>query len=181
MYTKLEEGIHFVFKVFNDKKRIKEDISLAFHSVSVAMMLMNENCDEETVLSGLLHDVIEDSTYTYDDLKEKFGTQIANNVLILSEDQNIVDFKERKKEFIKQIRNSSDNIVLIELVDKLQNLLSDYEGYQKEGKDAIATLTTTYEMNKWYYLELLQLFEERIQNNKLLDRYREIVTIYFKE
>ena len=38
MYSKLEEIIHFVFKAFEGKKRIKEDIDLAFHSISVGFI-----------------------------------------------------------------------------------------------------------------------------------------------
>lgn len=181
MYTEIEEAVHFIFSVFNGKKRIKEDISLAFHSISVAVMLLEEKCDYETILTGLLHDVLEDSATTYDDLKIKFGEKIASNVLLLSEKQEIIDFKERKQEFISRISESPQKIVLIEIADKLQNLLSDYELYKKDGKKALATLNTTYEMNKWYYFELLHLFENRISDSNLLNRYREIVNIYFND
>lgn len=181
MYTELEEAIHFVFLAFNNKKRLKEDINLAFHSVSVATMLLEEKCDYNTILAGLLHDIIEDTDYTYEDLKIKFGIKIADAVLMVSEKIEIIDYKMRKEEFINRISKAPDNIILIEIADKLQNLLSDYELYQKDGKKALATLNITYDMNKWYYLELLKLFEERITNSKLLDRYREIVNIYFKD
>ena len=180
MYTELEEAIHFVFKAFNNKKRIKEDISLAFHSISVATMLIEEGCSYETVLIGLLHDIIEDTDYTYDDLKIKYGEHVADSVLLLSEKQDILDFKERKMEFISRIRKADDNIMLVEVADKLHNLLSDYDKFQKHGKEALATLNTTYEMNRWYYLEMLKLFDNRITNSNLLDRYRNIVDIYFK-
>ena len=181
MYTELEDAIHFVFVAFNNQKRIKEDINLAFHSVSVAAMLAEEKCNYETILIGLLHDIIEDTDYTYDDLKNMYNDTIADSVLLLSEKQNIIDFKERKLEFISRISKANENIILIEIADKLHNLLSDYEKFQKYGKEALATLDTTYEMNKWYYLEMLKLFESKITNSKLLERYKDIVNIYFKE
>lgn len=182
MYTIEEEAIHFVFKAFNDMKRKKEDIALAFHSISVATMLLNENYDKEIVLTGLLHDIIEDSEYTYDDIKEKFGETIANNVVMLSENQTIEGFEERKNEFIERLTKVPDYIIIVELADKLQNLLSDYELFKKEGKKALATNSTTYEMSKWFYLEMLKLFESRIkEENNLLNRYKEIINIYFKD
>lgn len=179
MYTELESAIHFVFIAFNNKKRIKEDINVAFHSITVATMLKEEQCDYDTVLTGLLHDIIEDTNYTYEDLKHRFGKKIADNVLMISENKKITDFKLRKQEFIDRLCKVPDNIIKVEIADKLHNLLSDYELYKKEGKNALATLNTTYEMNKWYYLELLKVFENRITNSKLLDRYKEIVNIYF--
>ena len=43
-------------------------------------MLMEEGCSKEIVLSGLLHDVIEDGNCTYEEVKFKFGKVIADNV-----------------------------------------------------------------------------------------------------
>lgn len=181
MYTLEEEAVHFLFKVFNNKKRFKEDIALAFHSVSVAVMLLENGCSKEIVLSGLLHDTLEDSDCSYDELKMKFGKNIADNVMMLSEDVSISDFKQRKIEFINRIYNIPLDLIIIEIADKLQNLLSDYDLFKKEGKKALATLSTTYEMNKWYYNEMLKLFESRVTNSKLLDRYREMIDIYFND
>lgn len=180
MYTKFEEAIYFVFKAFNNKKRVKEDIDMAYHSVSVAVMLIEDGCDYDTILTGLLHDIIEDTNYTYDDLKEKFGTVIADNVLLVSENEDITDFRKRKEEFISRISTASNNIIKVEIADKLHNLLSDYELFKKSGKNALETQKVTYEMNKWYYLEMLKVFEKSFTNSKLLERYKEIVNIYFK-
>ena len=179
MYTREEEAIHYMFKALNNQKRKKEDIALAFHSVSVAAMLLEEGCSKEIVLSGLLHDVIEDGNCTYEEVSIKFGKDIADNVMMLSEDVSIKDFKMRKIEFMNRLKDVPRDIVIAEIADKLQNLLSDYELYKRDGKSALATLSTTYEMNKWYYLEMLKIFEKRIDNSKLLDRYRKIVNIYF--
>ena len=179
MYSIEEEAIHYMFKALNGQKRKKEDIALAFHSVSVAAMLLEEGCSKEVVLSGLLHDVIEDGNCTYEEVSIKFGKDIADNVMMLSEDVSIKDFKTRKIEFMNRLKDVPRDIVIAEIADKLQNLLSDYELFKRDGKVALATLSTTYEMNKWYYLEMLKIFEKRIDNSKLLDRYREIVNIYF--
>lgn len=180
MYTRLEEVIHFVFKAFKGKKRIKEDIDLSFHSICVGEMLKEIGMNEDIVITGYLHDIIEDTNYDYEYLKNKYGEVIANNVSYLSENRDIKDFKERKIEFINRLDSQdNDELIVVEIADKLHNLLSDYELYKKNGKDALATLSTTYDMNKWYYLEMLKLFEKRVSNNKLLDRYKEIVSIYF--
>lgn len=181
MYNKIEETIHFVFEAFKGKKRIKEDIELAFHSICVGTMLMEYNYNEEMVITGLLHDIIEDTKYDYDYLKDKYGLKIANNVLALSENKKISSFIDRKKEFIERVDKFDENLIIIELVDKLHNLISDYELYKKIGKEAVATKNTSYEMNKWYYGELKNIFINRIdEKNELLIRYNEIYNIYFE-
>lgn len=180
MYTRLEEVIHFVFKAFKGKKRIKEDIDLSFHSICVGTMLKEIGMNEDIVITGYLHDIIEDTNYDYEYLKNKYGEVIASNVMYLSENRSIKDFKERKLEFINRLDSQdNDELIVVEIADKLHNLLSDYELYKRDGRDALATLSTTYEMNKWYYFEMLNLFEKRFSNNKLLDRYKEIISIYF--
>jgi len=96
MYSKEEQAIKFVAKAFENKKRIKEDIDLSFHSISVGFMLKSIGCSENIVVSGLLHDIIEDTNYQYNDILNMFGKTIADNVLSLSEKQDIDDFKEKK-------------------------------------------------------------------------------------
>ena len=179
MYNREEEIIHFIFKAFDGLRRIKEDIDLVFHSVMVGNMLKNINCDEQTIYIGYLHDVIEDTNYTYDDLLNKYGKKIADGVLSLSEDKSIHDYKERKTNFINKIENADKNILLVELADKLQNLLSDYDLFIKAGKESLITEADNYENLKWYYKKLQKLFNDKLDNNQLLDRYNNIVNLYF--
>lgn len=179
MYNTLEEAVRLVVKAFDGKKRAKEDIGLSFHSITVGFMLMDAGCDEETVLSGLLHDIIEDTSYNYDYLVEHFGKDVADNVLAISEDMSISDWKERKIAFIKNLATKSEKVIMVEVADKLHNLLSDYELWKIKGNDGLASIHATFEMNRWYYLEMKRLFNEKLKSNCLLDRYNNICKIYF--
>lgn len=180
MYSNTERAIKLVIKAFENQKRIKEDINLSVHSITVGFMLKEIECDETTVISGLLHDIIEDTEFDYNYIKDNFGQEVADNVLIVSEDMNIKEWKQRKIVFLEKMYEQSENIILIELADKLHNLISDYDLWTKNGKQALATLNISYEDNKWYYLEMQKLFNEKLKENKLLFRYNEIVNIYFK-
>lgn len=180
MYELEEEIIHFVFIAFEGMKRKKENVALAFHSIMVGNMLKNLGCDEKTICIGFLHDIIEDTSYTYNDLVLKFGVEIANGVLQLTEDRTIFNYLDRKKAFIKQLELVDDNILLIEVADKLQNLLSDYEQYKIKGKQFLITETNSFDELRWFYLELKKIFNYRIKNNKLLDRYNQITFEYFE-
>lgn len=180
MFTKEEDVIHFIFKAFHNQRRIKEDIEMVYHSIMVGAMLKNENCDLETVLIGYLHDIIEDTEYDYDYLKVRYGKDIADGVLLVSEDKTIKDYKKRKRKFLNKLKKASDNILMIELADKLQNLLSDYNLYLKKGKDCLNTEARNYDEVKWYYLEFKKLFNDRLSCN-MLDRFNQIVEVYFEE
>lgn len=179
MYTKEEEVIHFIFLAFKGLKRKKEDIDLAFHSIMVGNMLKTISCDETTILVGYLHDIIEDTDYTYDILLKKYGKEIADRVNFLSEDKTIEDYTKRKSKFISKLKTADKSILLVEIADKLQNLISDYDLYLKNGKKSLITEADNYNNLKWYYTELQKLFNERINDNPLLDRYNNIMQIYF--
>ena len=180
MYSNEETAIKFVIKAFEGQKRIKEDIDMSFHSISVGYMLKSIGCSEEIIISGFLHDIIEDTSYDYEYIKDNFGKKIANNVLILSEDITIKDFYKRKEVFIEKILQSNEDILLIELADKLHNLLSDYDLWKEKGNAALKTLDTTYEMNKWFYLKFKEIFNNRLKENELLSRYNNITKLYFE-
>lgn len=102
MYTSEEEILHFIFIAFQGMKRKKENIDLVFHSVMVGNMLKNINSSEVIINTGYLHDIIEDTNYTYEDIANKFGKQLADNVSKLSEDKTITDYKDRKQDLFNE-------------------------------------------------------------------------------
>ena len=181
MYQTEEEIIHFVFKAFDGKRRKKEDIALAFHSIMVGNMLKNLGCDDEIVYIGYLHDIIEDTKCTYDEILEKYGKRIADGIAALSEDKTIKSYKERKENFLNSLSKIDDDLLVVEVADKLQNLISDYDLYLKAGKESLITEANNFANLKWYYLSLQKIFNERLDSNALLDRYNEIVNIYFSD
>ena len=180
MYTFEEDILHFIFIAFKGLKRKKEDIDLVFHSVMVGNMLKNIGCSENIVYTGYLHDIIEDTKYSYEDLKERYGKELADNVQKLSENTKILNYKERKEEFINRLKTYNNNLILVELADKLQNLVSDYSLFLSLGKDALPTEAKTYEEIKWFYTELKKIFNEKLEENSLLERYNDIYEKYFK-
>jgi (p)ppGpp synthase/HD superfamily hydrolase len=182
MYNTIEDAIHFAFIAHKNQKRKREDIEAIFHPISVGMMLSSCGCNESTVISGILHDVIEDTEYSYDDISKKFGKDIADTVLLISEDISITDWRSRKESFVDKISKSESDIALIECADKLHNLLSDYGLYQEIGKDIFKTSSTTFDNLSWFHNKILSIAKEKVDNtNDLLRRYEEMVKYYFDE
>lgn len=181
MYTFEEDILHFIFIAFKGLKRKKEDIDLVFHSVMVGNMLKNIGCSENIVYTGYLHDIIEDTKYSYEDLKERYGKELADNVQKLSENTKILNYKERKEEFINRLKTYNNNLILVELADKLQNLVSDYSLFLSLGKEVLPSEAKTYEEIKWFYTELKRIFNEKLRDNSLLERYNNIYEKYFND
>ncbi len=179
MYNLEESIIHFVFLAFQDKKRKKEYIDMSFHSIMVGAMLKSAGYSDRIVNIGYLHDVIEDTDYTYEDISTKFGKDIADGVKEVSELSENGTWREKKEKFFKNLEKSSNDIIAVELADKLQNLLSDYELFLANGENSLLTESDNLDNFKWYYTSLQKLFNDRLENNVLLDRYNNIIEVYF--
>ena len=99
------------------------------HPFEVCKSLIDLKLDTETVITGLLHDVIEDTTYSSDQLTEEFGSSISNLVDGLTK----IDFLEEKKitksekeaeNFRKLLISTAKDIrvLIIKLADRLHNI-----------------------------------------------------------
>ncbi len=77
--------------------------------------------DEEILCAGWLHDTIEDTDTTFDDLFEQFGSRVAVLVSTLSKDMSLTR-KQREQIYVKQLKEASFDAKLIKLCDISANL-----------------------------------------------------------
>jgi (p)ppGpp synthase/HD superfamily hydrolase len=71
---------------------------------------------------GLLHDVVEDTTWTVGDVDARFGRAVAELVLAVSEDDAIGDYRARKRALREQIARAGADAIDIALADKVATL-----------------------------------------------------------
>jgi len=77
--------------------------------------------DEDVLCSGWLHDTIEDTDATFDDLYERFGKKVAVLVFSLSKDKKLRK-KEREQLYVKQLKDAPMDAKIIKLCDISANL-----------------------------------------------------------
>ncbi len=80
----------------------------------------------ELVLAGLLHDTIEDTETTYDELVSEFGTVVADLVTEVTDDKSL-EKTERKRRQVETAPSKSDRAKMIKIADKTSNLQSMIE------------------------------------------------------
>ena len=93
------------------------------HPLALASVLAVEGCieDSDVICAALLHDTIEDTNTTAEDLVETFGAKVAAIVLEVTDDKSL-DKAVRKEEQVKHAPHISREAKLVKLADKICNL-----------------------------------------------------------
>lgn len=94
-----------------------------YHPIDLASLLWTEAGihDAEVLAAAILHDTIEDTTTTYDDLEERFGKAVADIVGEVTDDKSLPK-AERKKRQVEHARHLPHKARLVKLADKTCNL-----------------------------------------------------------
>lgn len=117
------KALQFASEAHKDQRRKDAEYTPYInHPIEVIRILTGVNVDDEAVLAAaLLHDVIEDTKYTYVDLLDTFNKDIADLVLDCTDDKTLPK-QERKLLQITHTATLSDRAKLIKLADKIANL-----------------------------------------------------------
>ena len=77
-----EKAKIFAIKAHKGQIRKSEpDKPMIIHPISVGLLLEEYGYDDEVIAAGFLHDVVEDTKYTLEDIKKEFGDEVANLVM----------------------------------------------------------------------------------------------------
>lgn len=74
------------------------------------------------VLCAVLHDTIEDTSTTYEEITALFGTDVANGVQALSKSSSLPSKEEKMKDSLERIRQQPNEIWMVKLADRITNL-----------------------------------------------------------
>ena len=143
---KIAGAYHFAYGAHGNQAR-KSGEPYIMHPVSVAIILAKLKQDTSTICAALLHDVIEDTKYTYNDIAEHFGDEVA----LIVEGVTKVSGAEKhaQKElyeantYRKMILSASKNTrtIIVKLADRLHNLLTlDALSFSRQSAIAAETL-----------------------------------------
>jgi GTP pyrophosphokinase len=117
-----------------------------FHPLAVAGILADLRLDLETVITGLLHDTVEDTSVTLEDIKREFGDSVANLVDGVTKISKL-NFKTSTQQQGENIRKmivamgKDVRVILVKLADRLHNMRTlNHMSYEKQARIAAETL-----------------------------------------
>ena len=120
------KAYNFASEAHKDQRRESGEPYIV-HPVEVACILAEMGMDTSTIAAGLLHDVIEDTNYSYQDIEREFSTEIANLVEGVTK-LGQIQYKTKEEQQADNVRKmlmamSKDvRVMLIKLADRLHNM-----------------------------------------------------------
>lgn len=149
-------ALRFARRVHRGQHRKQTGEKFVQHPIAVADLLTHAGYGGPMISAAYLHDVLEHADVELDELRERFGPEVAGLVDALSEDPDIDGYGARKRDLRRQILESGGDSVVIYSADRVANM-RDWRKVAPEDRPAIGErLGTTLE-------ERLQLWSEDVE------------------
>lgn len=143
--NKIREAYKYAEYLHEGQKRQSGEPYI-IHPLNVAYILSEMHADKDTICAALLHDTLEDTNTTYEEIREKFGNEVAklvNGVTKISKmnyntkkEQNLANTRKIITSITQDVR-----IIIIKLADRLHNMRTiQYKTIEKQLENANETL-----------------------------------------
>jgi (p)ppGpp synthase/HD superfamily hydrolase len=166
----------------NQVRKTDESLPYISHPFSVAWILSGYTNDEDTIMAGLLHDILEDVPgCCFEDLSRDFGAEAAGIVKELTEDKdpNVPEdgratWKYRKEKYLRSLEHVSENALMVCAADKMHNLQSMVEAQGEQGDKVWKKFNASPVQLLWFHEEVLKVLERRLQSDIVRDYEKEL-------
>ena len=187
MLDVLEQAVQFAVDAHQGMIRKSAGMPYILHPLEVACIAGTMTTDREVLAAAVMHDVVEDTGHTLEEIRERFGECVAD--LVASESENkrpelpsSETWRIRKEESLAELEVSGREVQIIWLADKLSNMRSFYRSYLKHGK----ALWEKFNMKDtaqqaWYYDTIARLTRDELGETLAWKEYDWLTHIVFEE
>ncbi|MBQ7660329.1 MAG: bifunctional (p)ppGpp synthetase/guanosine-3',5'-bis(diphosphate) 3'-pyrophosphohydrolase [Alphaproteobacteria bacterium] len=180
LYQALSFAVNHHGKVYQVRK--STNIPYIIHPVGVMEILLEYTDDVEIIQAGILHDILEDTEGTEQEIEQAFGVRVKNLVVGASEpNHDTLDWQSRKEHTISEVSKSADfDTLLVICADKLHNFKTIISDYEKMGEKVWQKFHQGKEKQLWYYSQMAKAILNRYPENKLFQEFYQTVENFKK-
>ncbi|MCZ7557159.1 MAG: HD domain-containing protein [Bacteroidia bacterium] len=171
---RLEQALRTAFRLHEGQRR-KSDPTLPYttHLVHVACIVAAHDFDEDVIIAALLHDSIEDTAYTAEELAADFGDEVYRIVMEVTENKAL-RWEARKSAYIEGVRGASPQGKAVCCADKIHNLSSILEAERQQGEALWGVFSRGRDRTLRFYEDVLDAIAHG-WSHPMLEVYRAVV------
>ncbi|WKA60499.1 HD domain-containing protein [Planococcus shenhongbingii] len=166
MENLIEKAIQFAAVKHAGQLRKGTDIPYISHPFAVGMMLQKAGESDEVVAAGILHDTLEDTATTEEEVKVVFGEIVLELIKSASEPDKTLPWEDRKRHTISKLASLSRNELAIITADKLHNLRSIRMDLEDLGEGVWDRFNRGKQQQAWYYLGIAEALAEALADRR---------------
>jgi hypothetical protein len=168
---RFDEALAFAVRAHNSvqQERKGTDFPYVAHPIRVAEILDRFELDDDVIVAGFLHDTIEDTGVTAEEIGLEFGSPVAELVVAASEADKSLPWKERKQHTLDQLkRETRANVLALVAADKLDNIRSLSDTLRHLGSEKTWKLFNAEQKQQhWYYRSVVEILLSHDPNSRL--------------
>lgn len=149
-----------------------EPLPYITHLFSVALLVAEDGASDDVVCAALLHDTLEDTNTTREELVTHFGEHVAELVGHVSE-KGEGSWREKKAAYLKHLEDAPEEALVIAIADKIDNIESKLEALEKEGPVLFERWKRPQADYLWYHGEATRIAARRLPEHRLTKRLLE--------
>lgn len=176
------QAIEFAAAAHRGQYRKGTRLPYIIHPLNAARCLLEAGCEDELVAAAILHDVLEDTDTTIEELYAAFGPRIAELVIAVSEPEELLAWEDCKAHTLDALRTSPLDVLYVAIADKLDNIQAIRQSVGECGEATWTRFRRGRDQQRWYYETLSEIFTARLVDppgNALAARFAEHVAAVF--
>ncbi len=154
------------------------EIPYISHPLAVCSLVMEDGGGEDEAMAALLHDVLEDTDATPEELRARFGDEVTRIVVhctdTIESEPGASDWPQRKEAFLARLRGARPDELRVSLADKLHNARSLQRDVMRDP-GYWRHFHAGQEDQLWYYAGLVAAFNDAGVESFMLGELRDIV------
>ena len=169
----IQQAARFAAKAHEGKMRKGSEIPYIVHPLEAAVIVRSMTGDEELIAAAVLHDVLEDTDASEEEVRRQFGNRVAD-LVVKETDNKSLSWLERKTEKLKRVEAGNRDLKIVVLGDKLSNIRSIARDYLTEGESLWGRFNDKRkDAHAWYYWNMADRLKELAE----CEPYREYVSL----
>ena len=159
----LDRAIRFAVEAHSGVERRGKGFPYIVHPMEAMAIVATMTPDQEVLAAAALHDVVEDTEVTLDEIRSRFGDRVAQLVDTESDHhfKEGLDWRTRKEDSLRRLKEATRDEKIVALGDKLSNMRAIARDYTSEGEifwDRFRVKEKS--VHGWRYHALLDAFSD---------------------